>query len=90
MPAIQGKSMKIMALKAGPPADFEFAFEVGHEADDSLNFISECTGQNNKEAKVATAKTLWAPAVKNRWAFREIRGSWDAQNEIRALLSDPR
>jgi type III restriction enzyme len=53
----------------------------------------ECTGEKkkDKEAKVATAKTLWTPAVNNhgefgRWAFLEIRDPWDAKNTIYAAL----
>jgi len=46
-----------------------------------------------KEAKVATARLLWVPAVNNhggfgRWAFMEIRDPWNAKNEILNMLSD--
>jgi hypothetical protein len=63
--------MKIMAWKAGSSGSLELAFEVGHGWDDSLNFIVECTAQKkkDKEAKVATAKSLWVPAVKNHREF---------------------
>jgi len=47
--------------------------------------------KKDKVAKVATARTLWVPAVNNhggfdRWAFIEIDDPWDAQNLIRASL----
>lgn len=58
-----------------------------------LNLIIEVTGEKKKEkaAKVATARTLWVPAVNNHggyglWAFLEIADPWDAQNLIRAFL----
>ena len=45
-------------------------------------------------AKVATARTLWVPAVNNhgglgRWAFLEIADPWDAKNSIRGCLTGP-
>ena len=52
------------------------------------------TGEKkDKEAKVATARTLWVPAVNNngdygRWAFLEIRDPWNAMNAIRELLNN--
>ena len=47
--------------------------------------------KNDKAAKVATARTLWVPAVINhggfgRWAFLEVADPWDAKNLIRASL----
>jgi len=73
--------------------DFLTRIEDGHE--DLLNLIVEVSGEARKEkaAKVATARTLWVPAVNNhgglgRWAFLEISDPWDAQNTIRAALSN--
>ncbi len=64
----------------------------GRGEDDLLNLIVEVTGQKrkDKEAKVATAREMWVPAINNhggfgRWAFLEIRDPWNAQNEIRRL-----
>jgi type III restriction enzyme len=63
---------------------------ASHRSDPSnpsncLHLIIEVTGEKkkDKEAKVATAKTLWVPAVNNhgglgRWAFVEIDDPWDA------------
>ena len=55
----------------------------------NLILTLKCTGREkkDKEAKVITTQTLWIHAVKcqgefDRWAFREIRGLWDAKNEI--------
>ncbi len=53
----------------------------------------EVTGQKrkDKEAKVATARDMWVPAINNhggfgRWAFIEIRDPWNAKNAIREAL----
>ena len=58
-----------------------------------LNLIVEVTGEKKKDkaAKVATARTLWVPAINNHggfgcWAFLEIDDPWDAKNIIRASL----
>jgi len=45
----------------------------------------------DKEAKVATAKDLWVPAVNNhggfgRWEFIEITDPWNTQTDIRRFL----
>ena len=59
----------------------------------SLNLILEVSGkpEPEKASKVATARTLWVPAVNNlgefgRWAFLEVTDPWDAENTIRAFL----
>jgi type III restriction enzyme len=51
------------------------------------------TGEKKKDkaAKVATARTLWVPAINNhggfgRWAFVEVADPWDAKNLIRGFL----
>lgn len=61
--------------------------------DDLLNLIIEVTGEKkkDKEAKTATAQSLWIPAVNNhgglgRWAFIEITDPWNAGNAIREFL----
>ena len=66
--------------------DFIACIDDGHGRDDLLNLIVEVTGEKKKDkaAKVATARTLWVPAVNNhggfgRWAFVEIADPWDAQ-----------
>jgi type III restriction enzyme len=58
-----------------------------------LNLIVEVTGEKKKDkaAKVATARTLWVPAINNhggfgRWAFIEIADPWDAIHVMRAAL----
>ena len=72
--------------------DFIVRLSDGH--DDLLNLIVEVTGarDKDKEAKVSTARTLWAPAVNNagtwgRWAFVEISDPWDAKHAIREKLA---
>ena len=73
--------------------DFIACIDDDHSPDDLLNLIVEVTGEKKKDkaAKVATARTLWAPAINNhggfgRWAFIEIADPWDAKNTIRASL----
>ena len=50
-----------------------------------LNLIVEVSGEGRKDkaAKVATAQTLWVPAINNhggfgRWGFVEVTDPWDA------------
>ncbi len=75
--------------------DFIACIDDGHGSETTcLNLIVEVTGEKKKDkaAKVATARTLWVPAVNNhggfgRWAFVEIADPWDAENLIRATLT---
>jgi len=74
--------------------DFIVRLDDGRGPDDPLNLILEVTGarDTDKEAKVATARDLWVPAVNNaaawgRWAFLEIEDPWDARNPIKGSLS---
>ena len=74
----------------------DFAADDVCGQDDSLNLILECTGQKkkDKEAKVATAKTLWVPAVNNhrefgRWAFAEIDDPRNARSAILSQIPKP-
>jgi type III restriction enzyme len=73
--------------------DFIACVEDGHGPDSLLNLIIEVTGEKKKDkaAKVATARTLWVPAVNNhggfgRWSFLEISDPWDAEGTIRGHL----
>ncbi|MEK7717286.1 MAG: restriction endonuclease subunit R, partial [Pseudomonadota bacterium] len=73
--------------------DFIACIDDGHGPSDLLNLIVEVTGEKKKDkaAKVATARTLWVPAINNhggsgRWAFIEVADPWDAQNLIRDFL----
>ena len=59
-----------------------------------VNLIVEVTGakRTDKEAKVATARSLWVPAVNNhggfgRWGFAEITDPWDAKSSILAAAN---
>ena len=72
--------------------DFIVRIDDGHGPDDPLNLIVEVTGEKKKDkaAKVATARTLWVPAVNNhggfgRWAF--IRSHRPVGREERNPLS---
>ena len=73
--------------------DFVACVNDGHGMDDLLNVIIEVTGEKKKEkeAKVATARHLWVPAVNNhgglgRWAFLEIADPWRAKSLLRDSL----
>ncbi len=73
--------------------DFIACIDDGHGPGDLLNLIVEVTGEKKKDkaAKVATARTLWVPAINNhggfgRWAFLEVADPWDAQSLIRGFL----
>jgi type III restriction enzyme len=73
--------------------DFIVRVDDGHGREDLLNLIIEVSGERKKEkaAKVATARTLWVPAINahggfGRWAFIEISDPWDAKNTIRATI----
>ena len=73
--------------------DFIACIDDGLGLDDLLNLIVEVTGEKKKDkaAKVATASTLWVPAVNNhggfgRWGFVEVADPWDAQNLIRGFM----
>ena len=73
--------------------DFIVCIDDRHGPTDLLNLILEVTGEKKKDkaAKVATARTLWVPAINNhggfgRWAFLEVADPWDAQNLVRGFL----
>jgi type III restriction enzyme len=73
--------------------DFLVGLDDGRGPGDLLNVIVEVTGEKKKDkaAKVATARTLWVPAVNNhggfgRWAFLEISDPWNAQTILRREL----
>ncbi|MBN2208447.1 MAG: DEAD/DEAH box helicase family protein [Candidatus Coatesbacteria bacterium] len=75
--------------------DFIAQIDDGRGEADPLNLVIEVTGERkkDKDAKVATARTLWVPAVNNhggfgRWVFIEITDPWDAQNLIRTSLQE--
>ncbi|HUF50981.1 MAG TPA: DEAD/DEAH box helicase family protein [Longimicrobiales bacterium] len=68
----------------------------GTDDDDLLNVIIEVTGEmrREKEAKVATARRLWVPAVNNhggfgRWAVIEITDPWRTKALLRQALTQP-
>jgi type III restriction enzyme len=77
--------------------DFIVCLDDGRGPDNLLRLVVEVTGEKkkDKEAKTATAKALWIPAVNNhgglgRWAFIEILNPWNAGNEIRNYLEASR
>jgi type III restriction enzyme len=75
--------------------DFIVRIDDGHGTEDPLNLILEVTGERKKEkeAKTATARTLWMPAVNNhggfgRWAFLEITDPYDDAVELIRSISN--
>jgi type III restriction enzyme len=73
--------------------DFIARIDDGHGPEDLLNLIVEVTGEKKKDkaAKVATARTLWVPAINNhggfgRWAFVENDDPWNAKNQLLAKI----
>ena len=73
--------------------DYLVLLDDGRGPDDPLNLVLEGSGEarKDKQAKVATARTLWMPAVNNhggfgRWAFLESGDPWDLQNLIRGMI----
>jgi type III restriction enzyme len=73
--------------------DFIACMNDGHGENDLLHLLIEVTGEKKKDkaAKVATARTLWVPAINNhggfgRWAFIEISDPWNAKNTIENLM----
>jgi len=76
--------------------DFLVRIDDGHGPDDLLNLILEVTGERKKEkeAKTATARTLWVPAVNNhgglgRWAFLEVTDPYDDVAELIRAIARP-
>jgi type III restriction enzyme len=64
--------------------DFLIRIDDGAGPDNLLNLILEVTGERkkDKEAKSATARTLWVPALNHhggfgRWAFLEVTDPYD-------------
>lgn len=75
--------------------DFIACMDDGHGPGDLLNLLIEVSGEAKKDkaAKVATARTLWVPAINNhggfgRWDFIEISDPWDAENTIRRMAQN--
>ncbi len=75
--------------------DFLIRIDDGGGRDRALNLILEVTGERkkDKDAKTATARTLWIPAVNNhggfgRWVFLEVTDPYDDVVEsIRAVTN---
>ncbi len=70
-------------------ADFLIRLDDGDEKGKPLNLVLEVTGERkkDKDAKTATARTLWVPAVNNhggfgRWAFLEVTDPYDDVVEL--------
>lgn len=75
--------------------DFIARLDDGRGPEDLLSLIIEVTGEKkkDKQAKAATARTLWVPAVNNhggfgRWAFLEVTDPWETEALVRATIAD--
>ena len=73
--------------------DFIVRMAAASGGDVPGQLIVEVTGEQKaqKAAKVATAETLWVPAVNHdgrfgRWFFLELTDPWDAEHLIRAKV----
>lgn len=71
----------------------DFLARVRAPNGEEINLIVEVSGaaRRDKEAKVATTKTLWVPALNNlraygTWAYIEINDPWNAKGAIRSAL----
>jgi type III restriction enzyme len=80
----------------GSPANYFPDYIIRVKDDDvaELNLVLEVSGEAKKAkgAKVATAETLWVPAVNNsheygRWSFLEVTDPWNAANLLRQHLA---
>jgi type III restriction enzyme len=92
----QGLGFLIPYIYEGEQKNYmpDFIVRVKDGPDDLLNLIVEVSGEarKDKKAKVATSHNLWLPAVNQhggfgRWNFIEITDPWDAENTIRAFIT---
>ncbi|HOD06191.1 MAG TPA: hypothetical protein PKH92_14195, partial [Anaerolineaceae bacterium] len=91
----QGLGFYIPYTMNGEARDYEPDFIVRMQLAEGqlLNLILEVSGRDRKDkaAKVATARSLWIPAINNhggfgRWAFIEITDPWNVKNIVRSFL----
>jgi hypothetical protein len=89
----QGLSFTIQYTLSGESRQYVPDFIVRAKPD--LNLMVEVSGEAKKDkaAKVATARTLWVPAVNNhggfgRWAFVEVTDPWDAKGVVKAAIAE--
>ena len=73
--------------------DFILHMDDGHGPTNLLNLVLEVSGREkrDKKEKVATARSLWVPAVNalgkfGRWDFHETKEPWNVINELRDYL----
>jgi type III restriction enzyme len=74
--------------------DFIVRVDDGFGPADLLSLVVEVSGQRrkDKDAKTATMRNLWVPAVNNwgrlgRWAFVEVTDPWEAAGLIELAVS---
>lgn len=94
----QGLGLQIPYTFEGASANYlpDFVVRLRDGGPEPLNVILEVTGERKKQKaeKVATAATLWVPAVNGhsgfgRWAFLEVADPWDAGNLLQATFFGP-
>ncbi|HNR47052.1 MAG TPA: hypothetical protein PKO03_08275, partial [Anaerolineaceae bacterium] len=92
----QGLGFYIPYTMNGEARDYEPDFIVRMQLAEGqlLNLILEVSGRDRKDkaAKVATARSLWIPAINNhggfgRWAFIEITDPWNVKTLVRQFLA---
>ncbi|HEX3315541.1 MAG TPA: hypothetical protein VHR72_11650, partial [Gemmataceae bacterium] len=83
---------KIPYVYEGLPRNYypDYLVRVEDGGADLLNLIVEVSGQreDDKQAKVDTARKLWVPAVNGegrfgRWAFLEVTDPWKVEDDLR-------
>jgi type III restriction enzyme len=92
----QGLGFTIPYVFEGDAASYvpDYIVRWDRGGSEPLNLVLEVSGEAKKAkaAKVATAETLWVPAVNNhggfgRWGFIDIRDPYDAINLVRAKFA---
>jgi len=92
----QGLGFYIPYTMNGEARDYEPDFIVRMQLAEGqlLHLILEVSGRDRKDkaAKVATARSLWIPAINNhggfgRWAFIEITDPWNVKTLVRQFLA---
>ncbi len=70
--------------------DFLVRINDGDEREEPLNLVLEVTGERkkDKEAKTATARTLWIPAVNHHGGFGAGL-SWKSPTRTTTVRTDP-
>ena len=91
----QGLQFEVPYLDGSTPRRYvpDFIVRIDDGRDDPLNLVLEVKGFRGGDAqlKASTMEALWVPGVNalgghGRWAFREFRDAFAAQEEFEALV----